>query len=125
MKVCFPTEALQGLDSSVYGHFGSAPGFVIVDTEKMSVEEINNNDLHHMHGMCQPLKALEGLKVDAVVVAAIGMGALMKLQAQGIKVYRGAQGTVQQNIDLIRDGNLPQFLEENTCAGHSGGGCAH
>ena len=32
MKVCFPTETLQGLDSRVYGHFGSAPGFVIVDT---------------------------------------------------------------------------------------------
>ena len=125
MKVCFPAEALQGLDSRVYGHFGSAPGFVIVDTGKMSVEEINNNDLHHMHGMCQPLKALGGFKVDAVVVAGIGMGALMKLQAQGIKVYRGAEGTVQQNIDLIRDGNLPQFSEEHTCAGHSGGGCAH
>jgi predicted Fe-Mo cluster-binding NifX family protein len=125
MKVCFPTETLQGLDSRVYGHFGSAPGFVIVDTGKMSVEEINNNDLHHIHGMCQPLKALGGLKVDAVVVAGIGMGALMKLQAQGIKVYRGAQGTVQQNIDLIRDDKLQQFLEENTCAGHSGGGCAH
>jgi len=125
MKVCFPTETLHGLDSVVYGHFGSAPGFVIVDTGKMSVEEINNNDLHHMHGMCQPLKALGGFKVDAVVVAGIGMGALMKLQAQGIKVYRGAEGTVQQNIDLIQDGNLPQFSEEHTCAGHSGGGCAH
>jgi predicted Fe-Mo cluster-binding NifX family protein len=125
MKVCFPTETLQGLNSTVYGHFGSAPGFVIVDTGKMSVEEINNNDLHHMHGLCQPLKALGGFKVDAVVVAGIGMGALMKLQAQGIKVYRGAEGTVQQNIDLIQDGKLPQFSEEHTCAGHSGGGCAH
>ncbi|HET6459772.1 MAG TPA: NifB/NifX family molybdenum-iron cluster-binding protein [Syntrophales bacterium] len=125
MKVCFPTETLQGLDSSVYGHFGSAPGFVIVDTGKMSVEEINNNDLHHAHGMCQPLKALGGFEVDAIVVGGIGMGALMKLQAQGIKVYRGAQGTVQQNIDLIRDGKLPQFSEEHTCAGHSGGGCGH
>ena len=125
MKVCFPTETLQGLDSRVYGHFGSAPGFVIVDTEKMNVEEINNSDLHHAHGMCQPVKALGGLKVDAVVVGGIGMGALMKLQAQGIQVYRGAEGTVQQNIDLIRDGKLPQFSKENTCAGHSGGGCSH
>jgi predicted Fe-Mo cluster-binding NifX family protein len=75
--------------------------------------------------MCQPLKALGGFKVDAVVVAGIGMGALMKLQAQGIKVYRGAEGTIQQNIDLIQDGKLPQFSEEHTCAGHSGGGCAH
>ncbi len=125
MKVCFPTETLQGLDSRVYGHFGSAPGFVIVDTEKMNVEEINNSDLHHAHGMCQPVKALGGLKVDAVVVGGIGMGALMKLQAQGIQVYRGAEGTVQQNIDLIRDGKLPQFSKDNTCAGHAGGGCSH
>ncbi len=125
MKVCFPTETLQGMDSRVYGHFGSAPGFVIVDTGKMSVEEINNNDMHHIHGMCQPLKALGGLKVDAVVVAGIGMGALMKLQAQGIKVYRGAQGTVRQNIDFIQNNELPQFVAEDTCAGHAGGGCAH
>jgi predicted Fe-Mo cluster-binding NifX family protein len=125
MKVCFPTETLQGLDSRVYGHFGSAPGFVIVDTAKMSVEEINNNDLHHVHGMCQPVKALRGSKVDAVVVSGIGMGALMKLQAHGIKVYRGAQGTVQQNIDLIQDDKLPRFVAEDTCAGHTGGGCGH
>jgi predicted Fe-Mo cluster-binding NifX family protein len=125
MNVCFPTQKLQGLDSIVYGHFGSAPGFVIVDTGEMRVEEINNNDLHHAHGMCQPLKALGGFKVDAVVVGGIGMGALMKLQAQGIKVYRGARGTVQQNIDLIRQGKLPQFSDKHTCAGHSGGGCAH
>ena len=109
----------------MYGHFGSAPGFVIVDMGKMSVEEINNTDLHHIHGMCQPLKALGGLKVDAVVVAGIGMGALAKLQAQGITVYHGAQGTVQQNIDLIQNNKLPQFLANNACAGHSGGGCAH
>ena len=70
-------------------------------------------------------RPLGGLKVDAVVVAGIGMGALMKLQAQGIQVYRGAEGTVQHNIDLIRDGKLPQFSKENTCAGHAGGGCSH
>ena len=50
MKICFPTTNLQGLESQVYGHFGSAPGFVIVDTETRTVEEINNHDLHHAHG---------------------------------------------------------------------------
>jgi hypothetical protein len=62
MKICFPTENLKGLDSIVYGHFGSAPGFVIVDTESTDIEEIKNGDLHHAHGMCQPLKALGGLE---------------------------------------------------------------
>jgi predicted Fe-Mo cluster-binding NifX family protein len=125
MKICFPAETLQGMNSVVYGHFGSAPGFVIVDTKDMNVEEIQNGDLHHEHGMCQPLKALGGKTVNAVVVAAIGMGALRGLLAQGITVYRAAEGTVRQNIDLIQQQQLPQFEAKFTCAGHAGGGCAH
>lgn len=124
MKVCFPIETLQGLESQVYGHFGSAPGFVIVSTGNMNFEEIKNNDLHHAHGMCQPLKALGGRDVDAVVVGGIGMGALMKLQAQGITVFRALEGSVRENLKYIQEGKLPQFGVEHTCGGH-GGGCAH
>ncbi|MFZ0928513.1 MAG: NifB/NifX family molybdenum-iron cluster-binding protein [Syntrophobacteraceae bacterium] len=125
MKICFPTETLEGLESRVYEHFGSAPGFVIVDTESKSVEEINNNDLHHAHGMCQPLKALGAREVDAVAVGGIGMGALMKLQAQGVRVFRVTLGTVEQNIQFILKGNLPEFDASFTCAGHTGGECGH
>jgi len=125
MKVCFPTTNLQGMESRVYGHFGSAPGFVIVDTETQAVEEINNNDLHHAHGMCQPLKALGGRQVDAVAVGGIGMGALMKLQAQGVRVYRVTEGTVAENIDFILKQKLPEFDARLTCAGHASGACAH
>ena len=125
MKICFPTENLQGLDSVVFSHFGSAPGFVVVDTESKGIEEINNNDLHHAHGMCQPLKALGGLSVDAVAVGGIGMGALMKLQAQGITVYRAQPGTVGLNVSLLVNQKLPQFDPTFTCSGHAQGGCAH
>jgi len=125
MKICFPTGTLEGFESRVYEHFGSAPGFVIVDTETQTVEEINNSDLHHAHGMCQPLKALGGRQVDAVAVGGIGMGALMKLQAQGVKVYRVTQGTVGENIAFILKQNLPEFDARFTCAGHTGGGGAH
>lgn len=124
MKVCFPTENLQGLESKVYGHFGSAPGFVIVDTESAEVEEIPNGDQHHAHGMCQPLLALGGRKVDGIVVGGIGLGALTKLQAQSIRVYRALQGTVRDNLAMIKKGNLPEMSSEHTCAGH-GGGCSH
>lgn len=124
MKICFPTESLEGLNSEVYGHFGSAPAFIIVDTADMSAEEISNNDQHHAHGMCQPIKALGGRQVDAVAVGGIGAGALMKLQAQGVSVYRAVQGTVQKNIDLLTSQRLPQFQLNQTCGGH-GGGCAH
>lgn len=124
MRICFPTETLKGLESTVFGHFGSAPGFVIVETDTMGVEEINNVDQHHVHGMCQPMVALGGRKVDGIVVGGIGMGALMKLQAQGISVYRGFEGTVLENLELMKSGKLPIFRAEHTCGGGKSG-CAH
>ena len=124
MKICFPTETLQGLESDVFGHFGSAPGFIIVETDSMGVEEIQNVDQHHVHGMCQPMKALGGRKVEGVVVGGIGMGALMKLQAEGVRVYRGFQGTVRENLEMIKSGKLPVFTAEHTCGGGESG-CAH
>ena len=125
MRICFPVEKLQGLDSVVYEHFGSAPGFVIVDTDVNTVEEIDNGDMHHAHGMCQPIKALGGREVDAIAVGGIGMGALMKLHARGIRVFRATVDSVRQNIRLILEENLPEFDARLTCAGHAGGGCAH
>ncbi len=125
MRICFPTDQLNGLKSTIYEHFGSAAGFIIVDTDSKSVEEVKNDDLHHVHGMCQPLKALGGSSVDAVAVGGIGRGALMKLQAQGIRVFRAEKGTVEQNIALILDRKLPEFDARFTCGGYAGGGCAH
>jgi predicted Fe-Mo cluster-binding NifX family protein len=126
VKIAFPTENLNAMDSTVFEHFGSAPGFVIVDTESKSVEEINNTDSHHEHGMCQPLKALGGRAVDAVAVGGIGMGALMKLLTRGVKVYQAEKGTVGQNMVLIMNKKLPEFDPGLTCGGHlGGGGCAH
>ena len=41
------------IESRVYGHFGSAHYFVVVDTEENSTEMIKNPDRDHLHGHCQ------------------------------------------------------------------------
>jgi predicted Fe-Mo cluster-binding NifX family protein len=127
MKIAFPVQVDQGLDSQVYGHFGSAPSFVILDSASGQLETVGNSDAHHAHGQCQPMKALAGNPVDAVVVGGIGGGALMRLQAQGIRVFRAVEGSVKQNLDYMKSGKLPEFSVNMTCAGHQGGqsGCAH
>jgi predicted Fe-Mo cluster-binding NifX family protein len=126
MKIAFPTQNNIGMDSLVFGHFGSAPNFVIVDNDSGAYESISNPDRDHQHGQCQPLKALDGRTVDAVVVGGIGAGALIKLNAAGIKTYRAVEGTVKENLELIESGSLPILGLEQTCAGHrEGGGCAH
>jgi len=91
MKICFPVESNKGLESNVYDHFGSAPTFVIFNTETKSHEIINNQNLEHEHGKCSPVKALAGKVVDAIVVGGIGAGAVNKLNNMGIKVYRASR----------------------------------
>ncbi|MFH1704310.1 MAG: NifB/NifX family molybdenum-iron cluster-binding protein [Nitrospirota bacterium] len=126
MKVCFPVLKAEGLESEVYGHFGSAPVFIVVDTENNNVTSINNSDQHHVHGACNPLKAVNNQKVDAVVVGGIGGGALTRLNQLGIKVFQAQAQTVRENIQMLKNQNLPEFTLQHTCAGHGHGGeCGH
>jgi predicted Fe-Mo cluster-binding NifX family protein len=126
MKIAFPVQVDEGLDSQVYGHFGSAPSFVILDSTSEEFETFGNSDAHHAHGHCQPMKALAGNAVDAIVVGGIGGGALTRLQAQGVRVFRAVEGSVKQNLEYMKSGKLPEFSSDMTCAGHHGqGGCQH
>jgi predicted Fe-Mo cluster-binding NifX family protein len=124
MTVCFPVTEARGLQSKVYGHFGSAPAFLLVDTESRVVKKIDNRDLHHAHGACSPLKALGPHGVDAVVVGGIGRGALMGLASAGVKVYRASAPTAAGNLEMLRE--LEEITPAGACAGHGeGGGCSH
>lgn len=126
MKICFPVDKDQGLDSMVYGHFGSAPMFLLLDSSGDEIKALDNRDRDHAHGRCSPLKALGGVSIDSVVVGGIGQGALSKLSALGIKVYRAEAETVRENLDKMQKGELKAFSPALVCSGHGrGGGCSH
>lgn len=122
MKVCFPVKSNEGMNSIPYNHFGSAPEFVICDLESNDVKAIGNGDLGHEHGKCQPIKALSGEVVDAVVVGGIGKGAIVKLNSMGIKVYQSIEGTIEENVNSLKNGELKEFDSNHTC-NHDG--CSH
>ncbi|MCE5195337.1 MAG: NifB/NifX family molybdenum-iron cluster-binding protein [Nitrospiraceae bacterium] len=128
MKICFPTEQNEGIKSKLSAHFGSAAFYIIYDTESGSVTDINNKNKVHSHGACNPLASLQDIALDAIVAGGIGAGALNKLNASGLKVYRAQAETVKENIDLMANKNLSEFLIINTCSGHNHGdkgGCSH
>jgi predicted Fe-Mo cluster-binding NifX family protein len=124
MKVCFAVQENEGINSTVYNHFGSAPLFVMVDVGSDNMTAVDNKDKDHVHGACNPIKALGGHDIDAVVVGGIGAGAIRGLNAQGIKVYRAVARTVKENLDLLVGGKLPEMSMMNACGGHQGG-CGH
>jgi predicted Fe-Mo cluster-binding NifX family protein len=124
MKIGFAVQLNEGMESIIYGHFGSAPAFIIVDTELNQVSGLDNKNMHHEHGACNPIMALNGNQVDAMVVGGIGAGALMKLNAMGIKVYGAGAMTVKENVALLGDNRLQELSLDNSCRAHQGQ-CGH
>lgn len=126
MKICFPVAQNQGLESRILEHFGSAPMFLIVETEGRVVSEVINRNMHHRKGACRPLMALGGQAVDAVAVGGIGAGALSGLKQAGLKVYRAQAGTVAENLERFARQELTEPTLQQVCGGHGHGhGCHH
>jgi len=125
MKICFPVLKAEGMESEVYGHFGSAPVFLFVETDGNHLTSVNNRDQHHVHGACNPMKALNNQKVDVVVVGGIGAGALSRLNQLGIKVFQARASTIKENIMMLNNQNLPEFTLSHCCSGHGQSGCGH
>ncbi|MCP4572225.1 MAG: diguanylate cyclase [bacterium] len=128
MRVCIPTREGSGREAVVHNHFGSAPGFVIVDTETGDLTAMENDNAHHAHGNCQPMAKLEGKDVDALVIGGIGVRALQLIKQAGLTVYYSGGGTVGDVVDALDQGKLPEMEITNACGGHAhgqGGGCDH
>ncbi len=117
-KVCFAVVKNDGLSSKVYNHFGSAPQFIVVDTETRDVQPLINQDLHHQQGQCNPMKALGQNRVDAVVVGGIGGGAIRGLYQQGVKVFKAQAKTIEDNLNLFMQGKLKEMSMSEVCDSH-------
>jgi len=118
MKVCFPVEVDNGLDSIVYDHFGQAGDFVIVDSESMQVVSIDNPKEDSHDGQCGPVARQGSTRIDALVVGGIGRGAIMRFQAMGTRIYRSTGGTIRENLEMLTSGRLEEYPEDATCPGH-------
>ena len=121
MKICIPVEVDKGLQSAVCAHFGSAPAFMLVDTDTEACRAIVNGNQHHGHGMCMPLQSLQGEEIDGMVVGGIGMGALNKLTAAGIQVYLAQHATVDEVVAAYKAGSLQLMQAGMACAHHRHG----
>jgi predicted Fe-Mo cluster-binding NifX family protein len=120
MNICIPIEKNEGLNSGVYGHFGSAPYFAIYNTDSKNLELVNNGDLNHAHGQCNPIGALAGRSVDFLVTGGIGARAIEKLGAMGIRVYLiTAEKTVQDVIRSHETNALREIQPGQGCNHHS------
>lgn len=118
MKICIPTETKEGKQSKVHGHFGSAKYFTIYDTEKETVNIIDNTNAHHSHGTCHPIGVLGTGSIDIVACQGMGMRAVQKLSEAGVKTYQAVGDTVDEVIKKYKSNELKEITIKNACAQH-------
>lgn len=122
MKICIPTSDARELDSTIHGHFGSAPHLALINLQDRSIEFLARDS----SGGCG--SALQGHQVDAVFCQGMGQGALTALERQGIPVYVTTASTLHEALHAILNDEVRRLGAAQACHGHDhghdhGGGC--
>lgn len=113
MKIAI-TSAGTDLNSNVDPRFGRTPYFLIVDTDTMQFEAIENPNVNAMGGAgIQSAQLVANKGVEVVLTGSCGPNAFQTLQAAGTKVITGVVGTVSEAIERYKSGQLNPITGPN------------
>jgi len=108
MKVCVSATS-DSLDSPVDLRFERSPYFIIMDLETMQFEVIPNPVSSVLGGAgVQAAQIIAGKGVKAVISGKVGPNAFQALSVAGIKIIKGAYGTVREAIEKYKRGELKE-----------------
>ena len=111
MKVAVSSNG-KDLQSMVDPHFGRCAFFIIVDTDNMSFETFNNENMALSGGAgIQAAGFISSKGVDAVLTGNCGPNAMKTFSAAGVKVFTGMTGTVAEVVENYKKGGLTPSLE--------------
>ncbi len=120
MKVAVSADG-DSEKANVDERFGRCPYFVIVDTEDMEFETIENEHADESHGVApQVVQTLSEMDIEAVITGNIGPNGYQTLESAAIEAYK-ASGKISKAVEKLKDGELEQ-IEDETVKGHHGKG---
>lgn len=119
MKIAI-TSTGKTLESEVAPRFGRAAYFIIIDTETIEFEPVENANIAAAGGAgVSSAKTVLDAGAQAVLTGNCGPNAERTLTAAGIKIYTGVSGKVSEAIELFKSGKLTQATGPNV-ESHSG-----
>ncbi|CAA7603297.1 Dinitrogenase iron-molybdenum cofactor [Acididesulfobacillus acetoxydans] len=109
------------LESTMDQRFGRAANFVVVDTETMDFESLNNGAAASGGGAgISAAQTVVDKGVGAIITGNIGPNAMNVLQAAQVDIFRGSPVSVKENIAKHQKGLLERI--DTSVAAHSGMG---
>ena len=101
------TSQGNGLDQPLDARFGRCRYFILYDSEKETVEAVENPNTQFSQGAgIQSAQLMIAKGVKTVVTGNVGPNAFGVLTSAGIDVYTGAQGTVREAVENFKAGTL-------------------
>ncbi len=113
MKVAISSTGMD-LDSRVDPRFGRCACFIIVETDDMRYEAIDNESISLSGGAgIQSASFVASKDVKAVLTGKCGPKAMQTLVAANIEVFTGHSGTVKEAVERYKQGGLTATTEAN------------
>lgn len=104
MKICITAES-NNLEAQVDPRFGRCQYFIIIDTDTLAFEAIENPNLNSTGGAgIQSGQLIADKQVKAVLTGNVGPNAFQTLQAAGIEIFTGASGMIREAVEKFKKG---------------------
>lgn len=102
MKVAIPTTG-EDLSAEVETRFGRCPRFLVVDSETMEFELVENTAATMGGGAgVRAAQIVLDQGVEAVIAGDVGPRAFDVLQRAGVKVYARITGNVKDAMEMLK-----------------------
>ena len=122
MKIAISSSG-KDLDSQVDPRFGRCAYFLIVETEDMSFEVFDNENIALGGGAgIQSAQFVASKGAKAVITGNCGPNAVRTLSVAGVELFVGQTGTVKEAIGKYKNGDLQSTIEANVADHYGMGG---
>ena len=113
MKIAV-TSTGPTLDDQVDSRFGRCSWFLIIDTETMTFEPLENPNTSVGGGAgIQSSQMIAERNVEAVLTGNCGPNAFQTLNAAGVKVIVGVNGPIRRAVKQLKTGKLSPISSPN------------
>lgn len=113
MKVAISSTG-KNLEAAIDERFGRCPYFLIVETDDMNVDVVDNTnaDLTASAGI-QAAAIVASTGADAVITGSCGPKAMQVFNARNIRVILGQNGVIKDAVEKFRRGEIGTPMAEN------------